>query len=141
MSDRYQGFAQTPVGKLLVKNLGLPNPTKLDRYAEGAPLVDGTVLVGGRGRLAESLPGILDLLGIASAQSHEEGARFKGLVFDATGLQASSDLTALRDFFNPLMRNLETCPHVVVLGTPPEQVKGPERVAQRALEGFTRSLG
>jgi 3-oxoacyl-[acyl-carrier protein] reductase len=141
MSDRYQGFAQTPVGKLLVKNLGLPNPTKLDRYAEGAPLVEGTVLVGGSGRLAESLPGILDLLGIASAQSHEEGARFKGLVFDATGLQASSDLTALRDFFNPLMRNLETCPHVVVLGTPPEQVKGPERVAQRALEGFTRSLG
>ncbi len=141
MSDRYQGFTQTPVGKLLVKNLGLPNPTKLERYVEGAPLVDGTVLVGGNGRLAESLPGILDLLGIASTQAQEEGTRFKGLVFDATGLQASSDLTALRDFFNPLMRNLETCPHVVVLGTPPEQVKGPERVAQRALEGFTRSLG
>ena len=30
---------------------------------------------------------------------------------------------------------------MVVLGTPPEQVKGAERVAQRALEGFTRSLG
>jgi 3-oxoacyl-[acyl-carrier protein] reductase len=29
----------------------------------------------------------------------------------------------------------------VVLGTPPEQVAGGERVAQRALEGFTRSLG
>jgi 3-oxoacyl-[acyl-carrier protein] reductase len=141
MSDRYQGFTQTPVGKLLVKNLGLPNPTKLDRYEEGAPLVDGTVLVGGRGRLVESLPGILDLLGIASAQAQEEGARYKGLVFDATGLQASSDLTALRDFFSPLMRNLENCAHVVVLGTPPEQVKGAERVAQRALEGFTRSLG
>jgi 3-oxoacyl-[acyl-carrier protein] reductase len=141
MSDRYQGFTQTPVGKLLVKNLGLPNPTKLDRYEEGAPLVDGTVLVGGRGRLAESLPGILDLLGIASAQAQEEGARYKGLVFDATGLQASPDLTSLRDFFSPLMRNLENCAHVVVLGTPPEQAKGAERVAQRALEGFTRSLG
>ena len=141
MSDRYQGFTQTPVGKLLVKNLGLPNPTKLDRYAEGAPLVDGTILVGGTGRLAESLPGLLDLLGIASTQAQEEGARYKGLVFDATGLQASSDLTALRDFFTPLMRSLEACSHVVVLGTPPEQVKGPERVAQRALEGFTRSLG
>jgi 3-oxoacyl-[acyl-carrier protein] reductase len=141
MSDRYQGFTQTPVGKLLVKNLGLPNPTKLDRYEEGAPLVDGTVLVGGRGRLAESLPGTLDLLGIASAQAQEEGARYKGLVFDATGLQASPDLTSLRDFFSPLMRNLENCAHVVVLGTPPEQAKGAERVAQRALEGFTRSLG
>ncbi len=28
-----------------------------------------------------------------------------------------------------------------MLGTPPESVKGSERVAQRALEGFTRSLG
>jgi len=53
MSDRYQGFVSTPIGKLLVKNLGLPNPTPLERYTEGAPLVDGTVLVGGRGRLAE----------------------------------------------------------------------------------------
>ncbi len=39
------------------------------------------------------------------------------------------------------MRSLETCPRLVVLGTPPETVEGPERVAQRALEGFTRSLG
>jgi len=141
MSDRYQGFTSTPVGKLLVKNLGLPNPTKLERYAAGAPLVDGTVLVGGRGRLAESLPGLLDLLGIASTGAQEEGATYRGLVFDATGLQASSDLTALRDFFTPLLRSLDRCPRVVVLGTPPEQLKGPERVAQRALEGFTRSLG
>ena len=28
-----------------------------------------------------------------------------------------------------------------MIGTPPEQVAGGERVAQRALEGFTRSLG
>ena len=61
MSDRYQGFTSSPIGKLLVKNLGLPNPTKLERYTAGAPLVDGTVVVGGTGRLAESLPGLLDV--------------------------------------------------------------------------------
>ena len=141
MSDRYQGFTQTPVGKLLVKNLGLPNPTRLERYTEGAPLVDGTVLVGGRGRLAESLPGLLDVLGIASTAARDDATKYKGLVFDATGLQASSDLVALRDFFSPVLRSLESCARVVVIGTPPEQVKGAERVAQRALEGFTRSLG
>ncbi len=141
MSDRYQGFTTTPIGKLLVKNLGLPNPTKLERYVEGAPLVDGTVLVGGRGRLAESLPGLLDLLGIASQGAQEEGATYKGLVFDATGLKTSADLVALRDFFTPVMRDVDSCARVVVIGTPPEQVKGAERVAQRALEGFTRSLG
>ncbi len=141
MSDRYQGFVQTPIGKLLVKNLGLPNPVQLERYVDGEPLVDGTVAVGGTGRLAESLPGILDLLGIASTQSTDAADKYKGLVFDATGLTSTSELTALRDFFTPLLRSLETCPRVVVLGTPPESVEGSERVAQRALEGFTRSLG
>ena len=141
MSDRYQGFTQSPLGKLLVKNLGLPAPTPLERYTEGAPLVDGTVLVGGRGRLAESLPGLLDTLAITATETVEDGARFKGLVFDATGLSSSADLHALREFFAPVLRSLDTCPRVVVIGTPPESVSGGERVAQRALEGFTRSLG
>ena len=141
MSDRYQGFVQSPVGRLLVKNLGLPNPTPLARYEAGAPLVDGTVVVGGTGRLAESLPGLLDLLGIASTSTPDAAERYRGLVFDATGLTEAGQLSALRDFFTPLLRSLETCPRVVVLGTPPELVSGSERVAQRALEGFTRSLG
>ena len=141
MSDKYQGFVSSPIGKLLVKNLGLPNPTKLDRYTAGDPLVDGTVLIGGNGRLVESLPGLLDLLGIASTPTFGEGARFKGIVFDATGLKDSSALIALRDFFTPVLRSLDECGRIVVIGTPPELASGSERVAQRALEGFTRSLG
>ena len=141
MNDRYQGFARTPLGQLLVKNLGLPNPTPLKRYEPGAPLVDGTVVVGGRGRLAESLPGLLDQLGIASTSTADAAQKYAGLVFDATGLTDAGQLGALRDFFTPLLRSLQTCPRVVVLGTPPELVGGSERVAQRALEGFTRSLG
>ncbi|GAA1479272.1 3-oxoacyl-ACP reductase [Nocardioides aestuarii] len=141
MSDRYQGFVQSSVGQLLVKNLGLPNPTPLQRWEEGAPLVDGTVVVGGTGRLAESLPGMLDLLGIATTQAPDAAEKYQGLVFDATGLTDAGQLSALRDFFTPLMRSLATCPRIVVLGTPPELVSGSERVAQRALEGFTRSLG
>jgi 3-oxoacyl-[acyl-carrier protein] reductase len=148
MSDKYQGFVQSPIGKLLVNSLGLPNPVKLERYVEGAPLVDGTIALGGRGRLAESLNGLLDKLGISSTWAPADGGdagagggTYKGLVFDATGLTSSADLVALRDFFTPLLRSLDSCPRVVVLGTPPEQVTGGERVAQRALEGFTRSLG
>jgi 3-oxoacyl-[acyl-carrier protein] reductase len=144
MNDRYQAFTDSAIGKLLVKNLGLPNPTKLERYREGDPLVQGTVAVGGTGQLAESLPGLLDTLGVASSDVPGQpgaGDRFKGLVFDATGLTDSADLGALPEFFTPKLRSLETNPRVVVLGTPPEQVAGTERVAQRALEGFTRSLG
>ncbi|MCD6638791.1 MAG: 3-oxoacyl-ACP reductase [Nocardioides sp.] len=141
MSDRYQGFVSTPIGKLLVKNLGLPNPTRLERWTEGAPLVDGTVVLGGEGRLFPTLPATLDGLGIASTQALDEGQQAKGLVFDATGITDAAGLVALQEFFTPLMRRLASCPHVVVIGTPPESVEGSERVAQRALEGFTRSLG
>ncbi len=141
MTDRYQDFVSSPLGRLMVKNLGLPNPVPLDRYVAGSPLVDGTVVVGGSGRLVESLPGILETLDIASVTTTEAGARYKGLVFDATGLTDATRLAELRDFFAPLMRSLERCARLVVLGTPPEQVTGEERIAQRALEGFTRSLG
>lgn len=142
MSDRYQSLIHTPVGQLLAKNLGLPNPTRLERWTEGAPLVTGSVGVGGDGRLGKALVTTLDELGIASVQNPPADQRFKGLVFDATGITSSDRLAELQEFFTPLLRSLETCPRVVVLGTPPESTNSAEeRVAQRALEGFTRSLG
>ena len=105
--------------------------------------MEGTVVVGGTGRLAESparhprdARHRLD-----RSATTEAGTRYRGLVFDATGLTEPEQLVALRDFFGPLMRSLETCARLVVLGTPPEQTAGEERIAQRALEGFTRSLG
>jgi 3-oxoacyl-[acyl-carrier protein] reductase len=145
MSDRYQSLIHTPVGQLLAKNLGLPNPVRLERWTEGAPLVDGTIVLGGDGRLEKSLVTALDDLGIAHVRGAgpvgEGEERYKGLVFDATGIAASDQLVALQEFFTPLMRSLGTCPRVVVLGVTPEALHGAERVAQRALEGFTRSLG
>jgi len=141
MSDRYQFFTQTPVGRFLVQNLGLPDPVPLERWSEGSRLVDGTVLVGGTGRLVDALPARLDKLGITTATQHADGQRYKGLVLDASGLTTSTDLVAARDFLAPVLRSLDTCGRIVVLGTPPERVEGRERVAQRALEGLTRSLG
>jgi 3-oxoacyl-[acyl-carrier protein] reductase len=146
MSDRYQSLVHTPVGRLLAKNLGLPNPVRLERYQPGDPLVDGTVAVGGSGRLATTVLATLDELGIAAVLDAGVGdpadQTYKALVFDATGITSSDRLVDLQEFFTPLMRRLGTCPRVVVLGTPPESTgSGPERVAQRVLEGFTRSLG
>ncbi len=142
MSDRYQSLIHTPIGQLLAKNLGLPNPVELERYEDGAPLVQGTVVIGGEGRLREALTPVFDDLGIAFVTDVEEGTRYKGLVFDASGLTSSDQLIALQQFFTPKMRSLESNARVIVLGTPPEQAySSEERVAQRALEGFTRSLG
>ena len=141
MTDRYQSFTDSPVGKLLVKNLGLPNPTPLERWTEGASVVDGTVVTGGDGRLGKALTIALDNLGVTSVGTAVEGEKYKGLVFDATGITHSTDLVALEQFFTPLMRSLTSNARVLVLGTVPDLTDGDERVAQRALEGFTRSLG
>src|SRR5690242_18335618 len=135
MTDRYQSFTTSPLGKLFVKNLGLPNPTALERWSEGAPVVDGTVVTGGDGRLGKSLTVALDNLGVTSVGTATEGERYKGLVFDATGLTHSTDLIALEQFFTPLMRSLTRNARVLVIGTIPDQTgSNDERVAQRALE-------
>jgi 3-oxoacyl-[acyl-carrier protein] reductase len=142
MSDRYQSLIHTPVGQLLAKNLGLPNPVDLDRYKAGDPLVKGTVVVGGEGRLLAGLTAALDALAISHTDEVTEEGRYKGLVLDASGLSSSERLVELQRFFTPKLRKLESSGRVVVLGTPPEEAaEGRERVAQRALEGFTRSLG
>ncbi len=142
MSDRYQSLIQSPVGQLLAKNLGLPNPVELERYTPGDPLVTGTVVVGGEGRLRKTLATTLDSLEVASVEETQDGEKYKGLVFDATGLTTTEQLVELQHFFTPKLRNLTECARIVVLGTPPESVENAgERIAQRALEGFTRSLG
>jgi 3-oxoacyl-[acyl-carrier protein] reductase len=144
MTDRYQFLAHTPVGRVLVHNLGLPDPVRLERYRDGQPLVEGVVLVGAApgGRLQNSVNGVLTGLGIAGVQTATEGQRFKGLVFDASGITSTADLVHLQEFFTPVLRSLQSCGRVVVLGTPPEATDTAEaHVAQRALEGFTRSLG
>ncbi|CAM3207200.1 3-oxoacyl-ACP reductase [Nocardioides dubius] len=141
MTDRYQAFTKNPIGKMLVKNLGLPNPTPLERWQGGSSLVNGTVALGGKARLSDAVANALAGLGISTDLAATAEGRYKGLVFDATGLTESADLLALQQFFTPLLRSLDRCARVVVLGTPPELLSGAERVAQRALEGFTRSLG
>ena len=73
MTDRYQSFTASPLGKLFVKNLGLPNPTPLERWSEGAPIVDGTVVTGGNGRLGKEITAALDSLGVASVSTAVEG--------------------------------------------------------------------
>jgi len=141
MGDRYQSFATTPVGQAVVKRMGLPNPPRLERYRPGDPLVEGTVAVAGEGRLAGPVVAQLGSLDIVASRRSDPGQRYKGLIFDATGLTDPTGLGSLREFFSPLMRSLLPCSRLVVLGTPPDGADGAEAVVQRSLEGFTRSLG
>ncbi|KQP79654.1 3-ketoacyl-ACP reductase [Aeromicrobium sp. Leaf289] len=142
MSDRYQDLAHNPIGKFLVKNLGLPNPPYLERY-EGGPLVDGTVLTGTAkaGTVSKAITAALKADKIEATGVPAQGKRYKGLVFDATGISDAAGLVALQEFFTPVLRQLQGCGRVVVVGSVPEDAATEgARVAQRALEGFTRSL-
>jgi len=145
--DRYQSLVRTRVGRLLVDSLGLPDPPLLERWTPGSPVVNGAVVVGTApgGRLAAPVERELVALGIAPVAALDagagSGARAKALVFDATGIGDVAGLGALWTFCTPLLRRLAPCSRVLVLGSPPELAGPPaQRVAQRALEGFTRSL-
>lgn len=39
MTDQYQAFTQSPIGKFVVKNLGLPSPVVLERFESAQPVV------------------------------------------------------------------------------------------------------
>ncbi|HEX6499859.1 MAG TPA: 3-oxoacyl-ACP reductase [Micromonosporaceae bacterium] len=145
MSDRYTSFANSGLGRALVKRLGLPQPTRLRRYRPGDPILAGPVLLGGTGRLVTPIGKIIGSLGgelRAPVDDAEPQPGNAALVFDATSVTDSTQLRGLYDFFHPHARTLLPCGRVIVLGTPPDCAgTAREATAQRALEGFTRSVG
>ena len=144
MSDRYQQFASSGLGRVVIGRLGLPNPTRLRRYEPGQPLLAGPALLGAApgGWLAETVAAILTKADTDVRTSPDGDDRYGALIFDATGITSPEQLRELHAFFHPVLRRLATCGRVLVLGTPPEGVSAVgEKIAQRALEGFTRSLG
>ncbi|MFK0096136.1 3-oxoacyl-ACP reductase [Pseudomonas sp. NPDC090592] len=152
MSDRYLGFANSNLGRRLVDALGLPRPAPLERWQAGRLRpVEGALVLGG-GPLASQVeaiaPRLTDEVYRFNADNLQAdawvaglGPKIQAVVFDASHLSDSDSLKQLREFFQPLLRSLAPCAHVVVLGRAPESLDNPlASVAQRALEGFSRSL-
>ena len=142
--DLFSQVVNSGPGSFLAKQLGVPQPEKLRRYRVGDPPLAGSLLIGGEGRVVEPLRAALDKdYDVVGANLGGRWAdSFGGLVFDATGITTPAGLTALHDFFTPLLRNVGPSGRIVVVGTTPDQAGSVgERIAQRALEGFTRSLG
>ncbi len=135
--DLYSSFLATGAGAFIAKQAGLPQPEKLRRYAAGEPALAGPILLGGKGRLAEPIRELLSDYTFADSGDEKYGA----LVFDATGIGSVQELGELFDFFQPVIRDLAPSARVVVLGTTPEETSSVDaQIAQRALEGFTRSV-
>ncbi len=136
--DLYSQFLKSTPGAFIAKQAGLPKPEDLRRYRAGEPALAGPILIGGNGRLVEPLRELL--ADYPQAEPHDD--RNGALVFDATGITQVTELEQLYQFFAPQMRRLASCARVVVLGTTPEEAGSVDaQIAQRALEGFTRSVG
>lgn len=165
MIDQYQAFTQSPIGKFVVKNLGLPSPVVLDRFEQGQPVIRGAVLVGAapEGVLSSAIANVLSTihadsyagnntdiqqaaaqvgLNLRAFNSGDKESRFKAVIFDASGIQNSEQLNELHKFFNPIARQIEGSGRVIVVATTPESAKTVKQaIAQRALEGFVKSVG
>lgn len=167
MSDRYGEFVQSNLGKKLAKNLGLPLPIELDRFDAGKPVVRGDVLIGSANAkgeddsLSESVARILaelhaniyvnahdnikDVLANADieAKANTGGEqKFKVVLFDASNIAHADELAKIYEFFHPIARRIDKSGRVIVLGRPPEELDDIQTsLAQRALEGFIKSVG
>ena len=161
MSDRYTQIINNPIGKFVSKQAGLPQVTPLQRWGEGQHReVLGTVLFGAApgGRLGRAAARVLAAIGadvattlggdardfaagadieagVFNPESAGDDVTFKALVFDASGIQETEQLHELWAFFQPAIRRVEANGRVVVLAGPQDST------AQRAIEGFTRSVG
>lgn len=165
MTDQYQTFAKSPIGKFVIKNLGLPAPINLDRFESATPVVKGAVLFSAApastlsGSIAQVLANIhansytgnnAELqqaaaktgLNLGAFNQGDKESKFKAVIFDASGIQNSEQLNELYQFFNPIARQIQTSGRVVIVGITPETAKTVKQaIAQRALEGFVKSVG
>jgi 3-oxoacyl-[acyl-carrier protein] reductase len=140
-SDRYQQLTALPPGRFIAKRLGLPESRPLRRYEPGQPALAGPAVIGGDGRMGDTVAATLAALGAEIRQVlPDEDVKSGALVFDATGIEDSTGLKAIYEFFHSTIRSLGPSGRIVVLGTPPEMSESrSQAVAQRALEGFVRS--
>jgi len=142
-TDLLTQVANSAPGSFLAKQLGIPQPEPLRRYRAADPPLAGSLLIGGAGRVVEPLRSALaeDYDLVRNNIGGRWADSFGGIVLDATGITEPTGLKTLHEFFTPLMRNLGRCARVVVVGTIPDATGAvDEHIAQRALEGFTRSL-
>jgi 3-oxoacyl-[acyl-carrier protein] reductase len=141
MSDLYSTVVNSPPGRLIAPRVGLPQPVDLDRHTPGTRVIAGAVLAGGApgGRLGKPLERLLGE--IEAPRPEKSSSPVKALVFDATGIVDSTQLVELQRFFYPNVKRVQRSGRVVVLGAPPAGLPPRAATAQRALEGFTRSLG
>ncbi|MFT4022095.1 MAG: 3-oxoacyl-ACP reductase [Acinetobacter sp.] len=162
MTDQYQIFSQNPVGKFVIKNLGLPSPVRLERFESVTPVIKGAILFG----VAQTTPLSAQLIQILQRihaniyvqqtnihleeqlghnysilAEQDQTTKFKALVFDASHIEQVSELHQVYEFFHGVARRVQTSGRVIVFARSPETAKSvSQAIAQRALVGFVKSV-
>ncbi|PKH06515.1 3-oxoacyl-ACP reductase [Moritella sp. Urea-trap-13] len=170
MTDTYAKLANGKWTSGLFKALNLPQPVTLTRYAQGTDLISGNLLIGAASN-SKLIKPILDTFKDAevtisypnstsqladlntefnqtsliatpiSLNAIAKSDRFNGIIFDASGIKTSKQLSALHRFFQPVIKQLSSCSRVIVLGHPSEHLDDVSyATVQRSLEGFCRSV-
>lgn len=146
MPDTLVKLGKNPLARKIIPALGLPIPLPQQLRRSSGPWVDqpldGRVFVVSGGGLGDLPSDLLSGAGahVANTGDNDDGGRFDGLLFDATGLGSVADLGQLHDFFHPRIRRLATCGRVIVIGRPPDEGEGAVAAAAAALDGFVRSV-
>ena len=147
MADKYTKFVNGELGKKLAKQLGLPRPAVLRRYAPDAPLTVGPVLVvsdDASAADADALAKALVSWDVDARRSADDSAdlRWGGVVLVGTAAESPEAVSAAVLALGGTLRKLAGNGRVVVVSRAPEAGDSPTLAATRAgFEGFTRSVG
>ena len=165
MTDQYQLFSKNPIGKFVIKNLGLPSPILLERFESPSPVVKGAVLFGAASVTSNLTTALIKILQAIHANSYiqqlalqpvldqvglqttffteqDQTTKFKALVFDASGIENSEQLHQVYEFFHPVARKVQSSGRVIIFARTPESCPTiAQAIAQRALVGFIKSVG
>lgn len=147
MADNYTTFVNGGLGKKLSKQLGLPRPAILRRYAPDAPLTVGPVLVVSDDASAADADALTKALVAwdVDVRRSADGAgdvRWGGVVLVGTAAESPEAVSEAVLAVGGTLRKLAGNGRVVVVSRAPEAGDPPVLAATRAgFEGFTRSVG
>lgn len=139
MADRYLHLTGTAPGRFLTRRLGLPQPAPLRRWTLETPHLEGPLLHLTAG--ASAVTGVAEALSRSGLPVVGNTDRPAAIVLDATGVTTAAGLGDVHAALHPVVRSLTPGGRIVVLGTVPSPEDHHQAAAQKALEGFVRSLG
>ncbi|MFA9290208.1 MAG: 3-oxoacyl-ACP reductase [Solirubrobacteraceae bacterium] len=154
MEDKYLNFVNSPLGKFIAGKVGLPEPVVLERYKKGQPIVDGSIILGSSNNalfskeINDVFSGISKKYALENKSTfnaqlwNSESGKIKAAIYDASGIKNSEELIQVYNFFNPIARYFSNSGKIVILGLTPELLSEVnQKIAQRALLGFTKAIG